>query len=116
MNAQTAAVIDFQKPLQVKSELIKINFSHWVSTQMKEDLMRAFTSKWKQWRVHSMAAIDRNNSRREADLKEAYHWTYWALGFLSSLQTTGAISLNEWERLNALFDKQPDLFAEFQAA
>jgi len=118
MNAKTAAVIDFQKPLQVKNKSIKIHFSSRLDECKKNELSWLFTHHLNNWRSAEKQLNDAEYDSNEYFIAN-FNTTYnkcKVLGILSCLQIMGAITEKEANRLEALFSKQPDLFTEQQAA
>jgi len=120
MNAQTAAIYDFQKPLAFKQKgikPIKINFmGDALSPNQKQYLTHDFTHNWKEWRIRSMLAKDHNNGNADIDYQMAQKLVFYAMGKLSTLETLGLINQKENDRLYALFSEQADLFDDRQAA
>jgi len=111
MNAQTAAVIDFQKPLKLegKSKTITVRFSSYVYDDWRKKAI-----------CQDLSIYYAGFIRVRPDCVEARERRAWYKGqfegLLESLNVLGAITRPEYDRLRALLKEQGYLFEEQQAA
>jgi len=110
MNSQTAAVIDFQKPLKLEANknVIKVSFASYIEGWRKDAICKDMAFYYKCF------VRERPNCPRANERRAWYKGQY--LGLISALHVLGSISFEESQRLIALSKEQSDLFDEQQAA
>jgi|GEM_PF-1335701 len=131
MNAQTAAVIDFQAPRSARPRLsreeldsvpfVSIRVTSRLSIDAIAKLNTEFNECLRGFKQHQMLETKCRNAGLMDEDAKAHHalsqeYKFKGLGIVETLLLIGAISLTERRRLLSLLAEQFDLFDDRQAA
>jgi len=118
MNAQTAAVIDFQSPRTFRPKAIKgsrdevsIRFKSRVSTEAAYKLSAELSHYFRMFEKYTKYINETGEHERPIHYAYAKDYSGRASGLIEALLLLGSIHLSERTRLLALFAEQADLFA-----
>jgi len=114
MNAQTAAVIDFQKPLNVvtASKTFKIHVTPDIHEEQEFKLRLHFYGNLRMFQHYQDDAEKAGGDfvQKYRCLEHAARYKAGAMALIDGLHILQAIEENEYNRLSALFAEQADLF------
>jgi len=120
MNAQTAAVIDFQKRLNVATnpKTLKIHVANSISEEQEFKLRLHFYSNLGMFQHYQNDAEKARGDviQKHRCLDSADRYKEGAMALIDGLHIVQAINEKEYARLAALFVTQADLFDIQQAA